>query len=142
MHTESNDVLPDLTWRIVGSAIQVHRELGPGLLERTYRSCLVEQLRVDGLRADVEVPVPLAYRGVRLDSSYRADIVVEGKALVELKAVDLLLPVHSMQLLTYLKLCELPVGLLINFNVSMLKKGIRRFVNTKVNSTPIEPARR
>ena len=130
MEAANNDVYPDLTWRIVGSAIQVHRELGPGLLEGTYRACLMQQLREDGLDTRSEVPIPICYHGVELPASYRADLIVEGTAIVELKAVDQLLPVHTVQLLTYMKLCNLPVGLLINFNVPRLKDGVRRFANT------------
>ena len=126
----SRNVYPELTWKVLGSAIQVHRELGPGLLEGTYKACLLEQMRIDGLEAEVEVPIPLTYRGVTLASSYRADVVVEGKVLLELKAVERILPVHTVQLLTYLKLCNLPLGLLINFNVPRLKDGIHRFANT------------
>jgi GxxExxY protein len=125
------NVLPDLTWAILRSAFSVHRELGPGLLESTYRACLSHQLRLDGLQAEVEKPIPLFYKGLQLGAPYRADLVIEGKVLVELKVVDTLLPVHSSQTITYLKLARLPVGLLINFNEASLKKGIRRFVNTR-----------
>src|SRR5262245_8929315 len=104
----SNDILQGLTWRIVGSALQVHRELGPGLLEGTYRACLMQQLREDGLDARSEVPIPLCYHGVQLAASYRADVIVEGTAMLELKAVERLLPLHTVQILTYMKLCRMP----------------------------------
>jgi GxxExxY protein len=127
---ESKNIHPDLTWKIIGSAIKVHGALGPGLLESTYRSCLLHQLRLDGMEAEAEVPIPLYYKGLRLDSSYRADIVVDRTVLIELKAISEVQAVHSAQVLTYLKLSRLPVALLINFNVPRLKEGIRRFVNT------------
>jgi GxxExxY protein len=122
------DVLPDLTRAIIGSAITVHRELGPGLLEGTYRACLLEQLAADGLAADHEVRLPIKYRGLTVDSGYRADVIVERQVLLELKAVEALTPVHEAQVLTYLKHSHLRVGLLMNFNVTKLVNGIRRFV--------------
>jgi GxxExxY protein len=127
---ESKYIHSDLTWKIVGSAIKVHHALGPGLLESTYRSCLMHELRLDAMEPEAEVPIPLYYKGLRLDTPYRADIVVGKTVLLELKATSELLPVHCTQVLTYLKLSRLPVALLINFNVTRLKSGIRRFVNT------------
>lgn len=120
----------EVTWKILGAAIEVHRHLGPGLLEGTYRVCLAQQLRDDGLEVQAEVEVPIRYKDRLTGSRYRADIVVARSVLLELKAVEILLPVHSAQMLTYLKLTSLPVGLLINFNVPRLKQGIRRFINT------------
>ena len=125
------NVHSELTGRIVTSAIEVHRALGPGLLERTYRACLQHQLAVDGLAVQEEVPVPIVYHGIEVESAFRADFVVEGKVIVELKAVERLLAVHDTQLLTYLKLTGLPVGLLVNFNVVRLQTGIHRFANTR-----------
>ena len=122
------DVLPDVTRAIIGSAIKVHRELGPGLLEGTYRTCLLRQLALDGLEARHEVPIPVVYHARRTDVGYRADVIVEDRVLLELKAVEQLLPVHEAQVLTYLKHSGLRVGLLLNFNVPLLKNGIRRFV--------------
>ena len=127
------NVLPELTRNILGCAIDVHRELGPGLLESAYRACLLHCLTQAGMEARCEVPVPIRFRGLNVETSYRADIIVEGKALVELKAVDRLLPIHTMQALTYLQLSELPVGLLINFNVPVLMNGVKRLVR---NSRP------
>jgi GxxExxY protein len=124
----SVDALPAKTQAILGSAIEVHRALGPGLLESTYRACLMKQLLLDGLVAEQEVAVPICYEGDVLDSGYRADIVVDGTVLVELKAVDSILPIHEAQLLTYLKHSQLRVGLLINFNVRRLMDGVRRFI--------------
>ena len=121
---------PDLTYRIVGSAMKVHRALGPGLLEKTYRRCLEHQLKADGMQVATEVAIPIQYDGLRLDAAYFADLIVDGKVLVELKTVDQLHPVHSMQTITYLKLAQLPVALLINFNVARLTEGLKRFANS------------
>jgi GxxExxY protein len=118
----------ELTERIIGGALHVHKSLGPGLLEGTYRSCLLHRFAQDGLNARPEVPIPLSYDGLTLATSYRADIVVEDRVILELKAVDRLLPIHEAQILTYLKLANLRVGLLLNFNVTRLENGIRRLV--------------
>jgi GxxExxY protein len=125
-----SNLFPDLTYRILGSAMKVHRALGPGLLERTYRRCLEHQLRADGMQVNCEVPIDIHYAGLLLEAAYFADLIVDDKVLVELKAVDQILPVHSMQVVTYLKLAGLPVGLLINFNESRLTNGLRRFANS------------
>ena len=117
-----------LTEKIIGCAIEVHRLLGPGLLESTYEECLVYELTSLGLKVDRQKPLPLEYKGHHLDVGYRIDILVEGKVIVELKSVDVLLPIHEAQLITYLKLSRIKVGLLINFNVALLKDGIKRFV--------------
>lgn len=124
----ANYLHTDLTDRIIGSALVVHRALGPGLLEGAYRACLAHRLRSDALEVQEEVPVPLKFEGVELDISYRADLIVEGKVLLELKAVQQLGPLHESQLLTYLKLSGLRVGLLLNFNVTRLRSGIHRVV--------------
>ena len=126
----------ELTFRIVGAAIEVHRNLGPGLLEGTYRACLLEQLVMDGMKVESEIEIPITYKGRNTGSHYRADLIVQRTALVELKAVEQLLAVHSAQMLSYLRLTCLPVGLLINFNVPKLAMGIRRFANTR----PASPA--
>jgi GxxExxY protein len=118
----------ELTRRILGGAIEVHRALGPGLLESSYRICLVRQLELDGLAVRHEVPIEIIYKDFRIATAYRADLVVEDIALVELKAVEKLLPVHEAQILTYLKHASLPVGLLLNFNMPTLRDGIRRFI--------------
>jgi len=128
MDVSRQDVMPELTRAIIGSAISVHRRLGPGLLEGTYRACLLKQLATDGLDARSEVPMPMIYDGVTLDVGYRADIVVGDRVLLELKSVEMLLPVHEAQVLTYLKHSGLRVGLLMNFNVRRLVDGVRRFV--------------
>lgn len=117
-----------LTRRIIGCAIEVHRALGPGLLESAYRGCLVRELELAGLTAQQEVRIAFKYKGSPIDCLYRADLVIEGTVLAELKAVDELLPIHKMQLLTYLKLTRLSVGLLLNFNEPVLRQGVRRVV--------------
>jgi GxxExxY protein len=122
------DLLPELTKSIIGSAIRVHRALGPGLLEGTYRKCLLHQLGKDGFRVRHEVPLSVRYEDVALDTGYRADVIVDDQVLLELKAVNVLLPVHGAQVLTYLKHSGLRVGLLINFNSPRLVDGLKRFV--------------
>lgn len=117
-----------LSRRIIGCAIAVHRVLGPGLLESAYLECLCYELTKAGIRFGREVPLPVVYREVRLDCGYRLDIVVEGEVLIELKAVDKIHPIHEAQILTYLRLSGIRKGLLINFNVSVLKSGVKRFV--------------
>jgi GxxExxY protein len=119
----------ELTEAIIGGAIRVHRDKGPGLLESAYVECLVCEFRDLGLAVGRKLSVPLTYRGRTLETTYELDLLVEGRVIVEVKAVAALAPVHSAQLLTYLKLTGLPVGLLINFNVPVLKQGIRRLVN-------------
>lgn len=121
-----NDKLHALRESIIGAAIEVHRATGPGLLESVYLRCLMIELRERNLRWEADRKVPLVYRGVPIDSQYRLDILVERQVIVELKAVEKLLPVHRAQVLTYLKLMNVPAGLLINFNVPLLKDGIRR----------------
>lgn len=118
----------ELTRKIIGAAIEVHRALGPGLLESAYQVCLARELTLQGIPFESEVLIPVVYKGVNLDAGYRADLIVDGKVVIELKAVESLLPVHEAQLLTYLKLTNCKVGLLINFNVPVLKDGIIRRV--------------
>ena len=120
--------LNELTDAIIGAAIEVHRALGPGLLESTYEMCLCRELNIRGLPFERQVPIPVQYKGVKLDCGYRADLVVESAILVELKAIDSLLSIHDAQMLSYLKLSGHKIGLLINFNVELLKHGIRRRV--------------
>jgi len=119
----------EITEQIIGAAIAVHRALGPGLLESTYEACLAFELLERRLRIARQTALPVVYRGVRIDCGYRLDLVVEEMVVVELKAVERLLPIHDAQMLTYLKLSGHPVGLLLNFNVPMLRDGIRRFVH-------------
>ncbi len=117
-----------LTGRIIGAAIEVHRRLGPGLLESTYETCLCYELHLSGLTVKRQLPVPVFYRDTKLDSGYRIDMLVEDEVVVEIKSVADLLPVHTAQLLTYLKHNGGGRGLLINFNVKMLKTGIKRLI--------------
>jgi GxxExxY protein len=118
----------ELTEAIIGAAIEVHRILGPGLLESTYEDCLCHELSLRGLSFNHQVPLPVVYKGISLDCGYRIDVVVEDTVILELKAVEQMLPVHEAQLLTYLRLTGKRVGLLINFNVPVLKDGIIRRV--------------
>ena len=118
-----------LTGQIIGAAIEVHRALGPGLLESAYEECLCRELSLQGLSYERQKELPVTYKGVRLDCGYRLDIVVSKRVIVELKACARLESVHQAQLLTYLKLTGIKYGLLINFNVPVLKDGIKRMVN-------------
>jgi GxxExxY protein len=120
--------LNELTDAIIGAAMEVHRALEPGLLESTYEMCLCRELNIRGIPFERQVPIPVEYKGINLDCGYRADIIVDSGILVEIKAIDSLLPVHDAQLLTYLKLGGWKIGLLINFNVELLKHGLRRRV--------------
>jgi GxxExxY protein len=117
-----------LTEKIIGAAMEVHRALGPGLLESAYEACLVYELAQQGLKVEQQKPLPLIYKGVHLDCGYRLDLLVENSVIIEIKTVDALSPIHEAQLISYLKLSGCLVGLLINFNVRLLKDGIRRFV--------------
>ena len=120
---EDND---PLTGNIIGAAIEVHRFLGPGLLESAYQTCLLYELRLRRLKVESQKPLPVFYKDVMLDCGYRLDLVVENEVVVEIKSVNAVAGVHEAQLLSYLKLGEYRVGLLINFNVKILKDGIRR----------------
>ncbi len=117
-----------LTEQVIGCAIEVHRALGPGLLEAVYEECLCHELHENGLGFQRQIPVPVTYKAVNLETGFRADLVVGKELLIEIKAVERLLPVHRAQVLTYLKLSGIPKGLLLNFNTRVLKDGIQRFV--------------
>jgi GxxExxY protein len=123
--------LRDLTEKIIGAAIEVHRNLGPGLLESAYEACLAYELEAAGLTVERQKPVPLAYKDIRLDLGYRLDMVVADQVVLELKAVDEFTDIHEAQILSYLKFSDHEVGLLINFNVRLLKDGIRRFIMSR-----------
>ena len=123
------DRLDRITKTIIGAAIEVHRALGPGLLESAYEACLAFELVERGLMVEQQKPLPVIYRGIKLDCAYRLNLLVEGEVIVEVKAVDRLAPIHQAQMLSYLKLSGCKVGLLINFNVKVLKDGIIRVVN-------------
>jgi GxxExxY protein len=121
--------IDNITEKIIGAAITVHRELGPGLLESAYEECVCFELSQLGLGFERQVPLPVHYKEVKLDCGYRMDIVVELLVIVELKAVERIIPVHEAQLLSYLKLAKLRVGLLLNFHTPVLKSGLKRIVN-------------
>lgn len=121
--------LNEISGLIVDRAICVHRKLGVGLLESTYQVCLVYELEKAGLNVRKEVELPVIYDEIKLDAGYRLDVLVENQVILELKSVENLLPIHKAQLLTYLKLANKKLGLLINFNVPLLKQGITRIVN-------------
>jgi GxxExxY protein len=118
----------DLSNKIIGCAIEVHRELGPGLLESTYEQCLAYELSRAKIPFKVQVGLPVEYKEIRLDCGYQIDLLADDRLVVELKSVDQLMPIHEAQILTYMKLAGVKVGLLINFNVTTLTKGVRRFV--------------
>jgi GxxExxY protein len=132
---EEREKLDRLTETIIGAAIEVHRALGPGLLESAYEACLAFELAQRGLKFEKQKPLPLVYKQVRLDCGYKLDLLVEGAVIVELKAVDRLIPIHQAQLLSYLKLTGCKVGLLINFNTRVLKDGIQRVVTNGASLT-------
>jgi GxxExxY protein len=119
----------ELTREIIGAAIEVHRALGPGLLESAYEECLAKELAARGLRFEKQKPLPLVYKDVKLECGYRVDILVEGRVVLELKAIEVVPPICEAVLLTYLRLSGCRVGLLINFHVAVLKDGIRRLVH-------------
>ncbi len=131
---ENRNAINCLTDAVIGAAIEVHRALGPGLLESAYELCLCRELTFRGARFERQKPIPLNYKDVKLDRGYRADLVVGNAVLVELKAVETLLPIHEAQLLSYLRLSGLPAGLLINFNVRLLKQGNKRRLLDSVRS--------
>jgi len=119
----------EISRQIIGCAIEVHKHLGPGLLESAYRDCLFYEIKQSGLKVEREIPMPIVYKEIRLDHGYRMDLLVENRVVVELKTVEFLNNVHSAQLLTYLKLGNYKLGLLINFDVTSLKDGIKRMIN-------------
>lgn len=123
--TDSNQ----LSGVVIAGAIAVHSALGPGLLEGAYEACLARELRLRGLRVETQVALPVRYRGVAVDLGYRLDLVVAGSLIVEVKAVAKLLPIHEAQLLSYLRLSGMRLGLLVNFHTPLLRDGIRRFAN-------------
>lgn len=118
----------ELSKRVIGFAIEVHKHLGPGLLESTYEQCMAHELSLAGVAFQIQPALPVEYKGLKLDCGYRIDLLIQNSLIVELKSVAQLLPIHEAQLLTYLKLSRVRVGLLINFNVTRLKDGLKRFV--------------
>jgi GxxExxY protein len=127
--------LNQLSSQIIKAAIAVHKELGPGLLESIYHTCMLIELKAMGVKVQSEVPLPVFYRGHKVDGKeFRLDLLVENKIIVELKSVESIQPIHKKQLLTYLRLAKKPLGLLINFNESLLKNGITRIINSPSNA--------
>jgi GxxExxY protein len=124
-----SDSLSDVTEKIIGAAIRVHRELGPGLLESAYEACLLFELTNAGLHVIRQKPLPVVYRGVTLDCGYRLDLVVENQIILELKTVEKILPIHEAQILSYLRLSGLKLGFIMNFHSEVLKNNIKRVVN-------------
>jgi len=119
----------ELSYKIIGIALKLHTSIGPGLLESTYENALAFDLKEAGFEVRQQVPMPFNYKGIKMDVGYRLDILVENKLIIEIKSIDTLAPVHFSQLLTYLKISKLRLGLLINFNNVLLKEGIHRIVN-------------
>ena len=132
--------LNELTELIIGAAIEVHRCTGPGLMESDYEQCLCYELSQRGLRFKRQMELPVSYKGIKLDCGFRMDLVVEDEIVLELKTVDQLLPIHSAQLLTYLKLSGKRIGLLINFNEPVLKRGLKRIANRAPDAPAARPS--
>ena len=118
----------ELSHRVIGCALEVHKHLGPGLLESSYEQCLAHELKLAGIQFERQHPLPVEYKGIKLNCNYVIDFLIQGQLIVELKSVEALLPIHEAQVLTYMKHVGVPIGLLINFNVKSLKSGIKRFV--------------
>lgn len=121
-------IFDQLSNKVIGCAIEVHRELGPGLLESAYEQCLAAELSRSRIPYQLQVDLPVSYKGMKLDCSYRIDLLVDKQLIVELKSIEQLLKIHEAQILTYMRLAKVNVGLLMNFNVPVLKKGIKRFL--------------
>ena len=127
---ELSEELNNLSYQIIGCAIEVHRILGPGLLESAYQNCLIFELKKKGLKVEKEISLPITYKSIELDHGYRIDLLVNNQVVIELKTVEELTDVHKAQVLTYLKLGDFPLGLLINFHSKILKNNIKRYINT------------
>ena len=122
-----------ISYTVIGLAIEVHRQLGPGLLESAYQECLFYEIKKAGLKVEKEITLPIIYKEIKLDQGYRIDLLVENKLVIELKTVENYTSVHFSQILTYLKLGNYPLGLLINYNSKILRNNIKRFINTAQN---------
>jgi GxxExxY protein len=122
--------LESLSYKIIGLAIEVHRQLGPGLLESAYQQCLYYEIKKAGLKVEKELTLPILYKDIKLDHGYRIDLLIENKLVIELKTVESFTSVHFAQILTYLRLGNYPLGLLINYNSKILKNNIKRFINS------------
>ncbi|GCD78497.1 hypothetical protein JCM31826_19790 [Thermaurantimonas aggregans] len=118
----------EITDKIIGCALEVHKFLGPGLLESAYEECLYYELKSSGIEVRKQVVLPVVYKGIKLNAGYRIDLLVENKVIVEIKSVDAILDIHKAQLMTYMKLASIKVGLLMNFNVKLLKEGVVRWI--------------
>ncbi|OIP99552.1 MAG: GxxExxY protein [Zetaproteobacteria bacterium CG2_30_46_52] len=129
MNREVSQRLEELSHTVIGAAIKVHSALGAGLLESAYEHCLLYELRKQGIHAMAQVSLPIYYDGQEIEAGYRIDLLVENDLIIELKAVESLLPIHTAQVLSYLKMADKKLGLLINFNVTSLKRGIKRVIN-------------
>ena len=139
---DQEERLNKITETIIGVAINIHRALGQGLLESAYEVCMVYDLIQVGMKVEQQKPLPVVYRGVKLECGYRLDLMIENEVIVEIKSIDKLLPIHKAQLMSYLKLADCKVGLLINVNVEILKSGIQRVVNNFPDSLrPPRPLR-
>lgn len=123
---QNEEVINDLTYKIIGCIYRVHSELGPGLFESTYEICLINELGRQGLKVESQKVLPVIYRGLRLEAGYKIDLLVEDSVIIELKSVDAINDIHKAQILTYLKLSGVEIGLLVNFNVKDMKKGVNR----------------
>jgi GxxExxY protein len=128
-------LINEITEKIIGAAIEVHRALGPGLLESAYEECLAKEFELIGLMFERQRPVPIEFKGLKIDCCYRIDFLVESSVVVELKSVEVVAPIFTAQVLTYLRLLNKHVGLLINFNVPVLKDGLKRIVNNYQDET-------
>lgn len=117
-----------LTESVIGACIQVHKELGPGLLESTYEQCLAHELKINNINFTMQQPMPVTYKGIKLDCGYRIDLLIENELILELKAVESIKEIHKAQILSYMKLANVKTGLLVNFNVTKLVNGLKRFV--------------
>ena len=126
---EEKDKLDQITRQVIGAAIEVHKAIGPGLLESAYQACLAFEVRQRGLKVEEQVPLPVLYKEVKLDCGYRLDLLIEDSVIVEIKAAEQLSPIHDAQLLSYLRMAHKHVGLLINFHNRVLKNGLKRIVN-------------
>jgi GxxExxY protein len=131
---EISEDLQAISYTVIGLAIEVHRQLGPGLLESAYQECLFYEIKKAGLQVEKEITLPIIYKEIKLDQGYRIDLLVENKLVIELKTVENYTSVHFAQILTYLKLGKYPLGLLINYNSKILKNNIKRFINTTPDS--------
>lgn len=125
-----DEELDAITYKVIGLAIEVHRQLGPGLLESAYQECLYYEIKNSGLKVEKEISLPIIYKDLKIDHGYRMDLLVENKLVLELKTVEGFTAVHFAQILTYLKLGNYPLGLLLNYNSTILRNNIKRFINT------------